>query len=148
MCVHSYCWISGSMCMRYNYNTFMLFLRGCATCVIMSDTCPVLCYAIPVLPACTLHVVCMLVAHNTCTIHTETSAPVVCCHYTFCFLYLQDPALYQACTRRDAVRAKELLVLGANVNCRGRVSYIVPTCTSTSGCMCCVSIQCILVQAQ
>ena len=26
--------------------------------------------------------VCMLVAHNICTIHTETSAPVVCCYYT------------------------------------------------------------------
>ena len=61
MCVHSYCWISGSMCMRFNYLTRLLTPRG---------------YGI----------VCMLVAHNTCTIHTETSAPVVCCHYT-CILW-------------------------------------------------------------
>ena len=108
-----------------------------------------LCYAIPVLPACTLHVVCMLVAHNT-VLYTLRHQHLWCVLslYILCSLYLQDSALYQACTRRNAVRAQELLVLGANVNCRGRVSYIVPTCTSTSGCMCCVSIHCIPVQSQ
>ena len=86
--------------MRFNYLTRLLTPRG---------------YGI----------VCMLVAHNTCTIHTETSAPVVCCYYT-CILwsiYLQDRAHYQAYKRVDVVRAQELLALGANVD-RELVSYM------------------------
>ena len=63
----------------------------------------------------------MLVAHNTCTIHTETSAPVVCaviihCIYMYCVFYLQDYALWYACHYGDVVRAQELLSQGANIN--------------------------------
>ena len=70
-------------------------------------------------------IVCMLVAHiNTCTIHTETSAPVVCVSlYMFSVFYVQDNALWWACDRGDVVRAQELLSLGANINYHRQVSY-------------------------
>ena len=65
-------------------------------------------------------------------------------------VYLQDRALYWACRYGDIVRAQELLSLGVNVNYHheSEVSDSAHTHPSTSGCMCCVSIHCILVQAQ
>ena len=70
-------------------------------------------------------IVCMLVAHNTCTILTETSAPVVCAViiHVYSVFYLQDLALYCACYHGNVVRTQELLLLGASINYHDRVSY-------------------------
>ena len=121
MCTYSYCWIINwyLICVRFNYNTFILFPRG---------------YGI----------LCMLVAHNnTSTIHTawDINTCGVLPLYTYSVVYLQDRALYWDCDRGDVVRAQELLALGANVNYRGPVSYI-EHITHYSGCMCWVSIHC------
>ena len=73
-----------------------------------------------------------MVAHNTCSTHTGTSAPA-CGIFAviinvFCnVFYQQDSALYWACHYGDVVKAQELLSLGANMNYHQRskeaVSY-------------------------
>ena len=40
-----------------------------------------------------------------------------------CSLRIQDRALWQACDCGDVIRAQELLLLGADINNHGNVSY-------------------------
>ena len=88
---------------------------------------------------------CMLVAHNTCTIHTETSAPVVCVLslHMYSVFYLQNRAFYWACDRGDVVRAQEVLSLGVDVNYHYNDDYQVSySAHITHWWVCWVSIHC------
>ena len=69
-------------------------------------------------------VVCMLVAHNTCTMRHQHLGVLTLYMYSVIYMYLQDRAHYQAFKRGDLVRAQELLALGANVDHDQLVSYI------------------------